>query len=192
MEVACNKYTWELPEIPAAPLSWGQPRLKGSQPHQWGVGEAGVQLSPRVRDREPGCHPAPPQILYRMDANLALFQVKVTEVRFLLKESDQWSLVELPSPSLRIRPAVPIWWCLKDKLWCLSGDPLLGPPSHLCADSSSCQCKQSPARGRQRGHSRVISIITIMLQKRHRSGLPRGWSSAKVSACQCRGHGFDP
>ena len=157
------------------------------------MGEAGVQLSPRVGDREPGCHPAPPQILYRMDANLALFQVKATEARFLLKESGSME------PGGAAKPISANQACSANLVMskgqsrrCLSGDPLIGPPSQLCADSSSCQCKQCPAPGRQKGHSRVISIITIMLQKRDRSGLPRGWPSAKEPACQCRGHGFNP
>lgn len=104
-----------------------------------------------------------------------LFQVKVTEARFLLKESGSMEAGEAAKPiSANQACSANLMMSKGQSLWCLSGDPLTGPPSHLCPDPSSCQCKQSPAQGRQRDHSRVISIITIMLQKRDRSGLPRG------------------
>lgn len=95
----------------------------------------------------------PPQILHRMDANLALFQVEARGARFLLKESGSVDPDEAAKTvSENQACSANLVMSKEQNLRCLSGDPLIGPPSHLCPDSSSCQCKQSPARGRQRDH----------------------------------------
>ena len=88
-----------------------------------------------------------------MDANLALFQVEAREVRFLLKESGSMD-PDGAAKTISVNQACSANLVMSkgQNLWCLSGAPLIGPPSHLCPDSSSCQCKQSPAQGRQRDH----------------------------------------
>ena len=137
----------------SGPLLGAAKTQRFTAPSVRGGGKQGSTCPPGSEPESQNTTQYPPQISQRMDANLALFQVEARKVRFLLKESGSMDL-DGAAETISANQACSANLVMSkgQNLWCLSGDPLIGPPSHLCPDSSSCQCKQSPARGRRRDH----------------------------------------